>query len=43
MWETIPLPDSLFGIYPLLSPFEWLIYRARHRGAKPPSGATLAS
>jgi hypothetical protein len=43
MWETIPLPDSLFGVYPLLSPFEWLIHRARHRGAKPPSGATLAS
>jgi hypothetical protein len=42
MWETIPLPDFLFGIYPLLSPFEWLIYRVRQRGAKPPSGATLA-
>jgi hypothetical protein len=42
MWETIPLPDSLFGLYPLLSPFEWLIHRVRQRGAKPPSGATLA-
>jgi hypothetical protein len=42
MWETIPLPDFLFGIYPLLSPFEWLIYRARQRGTKPTSGATLA-
>jgi hypothetical protein len=42
MWETIPLPDFLFGIYALLSPFEWLIYRARQRGTKPPSGATLA-
>jgi hypothetical protein len=42
MWETIPLPDFLFGIYPLLSPFEWLIYRARQRGTKPPPGATLA-
>ncbi len=42
MWETIPLPDSLFGIYPLLSPFEWLVHRVRQRGAKPPSGATLA-
>jgi len=42
MWETIPLPDYLFGIYPLLSPFEWLIHRIRNRGAKPPSGATMA-
>jgi hypothetical protein len=24
MWETIPLPDLLFPLYPLLSPFEWL-------------------
>ena len=42
MWETIPLPDFLFGIYPLLSPFEWLIYRARQRRTKPPAGTTLA-
>ncbi len=42
MWETIPLPDSLFWVYPLFSPFEWLIHRARHRRAKPPSGSTLA-
>jgi hypothetical protein len=41
MWEAIPLPDSLFGIYPLLSPLEWLIHRVRQRGTKPPSGATL--
>jgi hypothetical protein len=34
MWETLPLPDFLFGIYPLLSPLEWLIYRVRQRGAK---------
>jgi Uncharacterised nucleotidyltransferase len=31
MWETIPLPDFLFGIYPLLSPFEWAIHRLRLR------------
>lgn len=42
MWETIPLPDWLFWVYPLLSPFEWLIFRVRQWGAKPPSGATLA-
>jgi hypothetical protein len=29
MWETIPLPDFLFGLYPLLSPFEWVIFRVR--------------
>jgi len=29
MWETIPLPDWMFGIYPLLSPFEWMIFRLR--------------
>jgi len=40
MWETIPLPDWLFGIYPFLSPFEWAIYRLRHLWAKPPSGST---
>ena len=37
MWETIPLPDFLFGIYPLLSPFEWAIYRLRQWWAKPAS------
>jgi hypothetical protein len=42
MWETIPLPDWLFGIYPFLSPFEWAIYRLRHVWAKPPSGSTLS-
>jgi hypothetical protein len=41
MWETIPLPDYLFGIYPLLSPFEWAIYRLRQWLAKPPSTAAL--
>jgi len=41
MWETIPLPDFLFGIYPLLSPFEWAIYRMRQRWAKPASPGTL--
>lgn len=43
MWETIPLPDWLFWLYPLLSPFEWLIYRAGHRETKPPTSAPLAS
>ena len=38
MWETIPLPDSLFGLYPLLSPFEWVAFRMRQRFARPPSG-----
>jgi hypothetical protein len=42
MWETIPLPDFLFGIYPLLSPFEWAIYRLRQWWSKPGSNATLA-
>ncbi len=42
MWETIPLPDSLFGIYPLLSPLEWGIYRLRQWWSKPASGRTLA-
>jgi len=41
MWETIPLPDFLFGIYPLLSPFEWAIYRLRQWRAKPASSTTL--
>jgi hypothetical protein len=31
MWETIPLPDFLFGLYPLLSPFEWLIFRLQSK------------
>jgi hypothetical protein len=42
MWETIPLPDFLFGIYPLLSPFEWAIFRLLHRVGKPGPGASLA-
>ena len=29
MWETIPLPDSLFGLYPLLSPIEWGMFRLK--------------
>jgi hypothetical protein len=41
MWETMPLPDFLFGIYPLLSPFEWAIYRLRQWWAKPASPRTL--
>ncbi len=42
MWETIPLPDFLFGIYPLLSPFEWAIFRLRHWLGKARSNASLA-
>jgi hypothetical protein len=41
MWETIPLPDFLFGMYPLLSPFEWAIFRLRQWWAKPASSGTL--
>jgi hypothetical protein len=41
MWETIPLPDFLFGIYPLLSPFEWAIYRLRQGRTKPAANNTL--
>lgn len=37
MWESIPLPDFLFGIYPLLSPFEWVVFRVRQWRGKPPS------
>ena len=42
MWETIPLPDFLFGIYPLLSPFEWVVFRVRQWMAKPPSSICLS-
>jgi hypothetical protein len=31
MWETLRLPDSLFFLYPLLSPVEWLLFRLRGR------------
>jgi hypothetical protein len=41
MWETIPLPDFLFGIYPLLSPLEWAIFRMRQWLAKPAPNRTL--
>jgi hypothetical protein len=29
MWQTIPLPDILFPLYPLLSPVEWILFRLR--------------
>lgn len=35
MWEAIPLPDFLFGLYPLLSPFEWLLFRVRQGLVRP--------
>jgi hypothetical protein len=32
MWKTMPLPDFLFWLYPLLSPLEWVAFRLRrHR------------
>ena len=42
MWETIPLPDFLFGIYPLLSPFEWIVFRLRQWLGKPPTSVSLS-
>jgi len=42
MWESIPLPDFLFGIYPLLSPFEWVVFRLRQWLGKPSSSVTLS-
>jgi Uncharacterised nucleotidyltransferase len=42
MWESIPLPDFLFGIYPLLSPFEWVAFRVRQWLTKPSSSITLS-
>jgi hypothetical protein len=42
MWETIPLPDFLFGIYPLLSPFEWVVFRLRQWLGKPPTSISLS-
>ena len=35
MWQTIPLPDYLFGLYPLLSPVEWVLFRLRKQKAPP--------
>jgi hypothetical protein len=35
MWQTLPLPDLLFPLYPLLSPIEWLAFRLRRWLAKP--------
>jgi hypothetical protein len=35
MWQTFPLPDSLFGLYPLLSPLEWALFRLRRQKAPP--------
>jgi hypothetical protein len=40
MWQTFPLPDILFGLYPLLSPLEWALFRLRQRWAKPAYSAT---
>jgi hypothetical protein len=38
MWETLPLPDALFPLYPLLSPLEWLLFRL-HRRTTPSADA----
>ena len=35
MWQTFPLPDPLFGLYPLLSPLEWALFRMRKQKAPP--------
>jgi len=35
MWKTIPLPDFLFYLYPLLSPLEWFVIRLRRHRPKP--------
>lgn len=35
MWQTFPLPDRLFGLYPLLSPIEWVLFRLRKQKAPP--------
>jgi len=35
MWQTFPLPDPLFGLYPLLSPVEWARFRLRKLKAPP--------
>lgn len=41
MWKTMPLPDFLFGLYPLLSPLEWVVFRLRrHRPDTGPSVST---
>lgn len=33
MWQSFPLPDYLFGLYPLLSPVEWVLFRMRKQKA----------
>jgi hypothetical protein len=35
MWKTMPLPDFLFWLYPLLSPLEWVAFRLRRQRPKP--------
>jgi hypothetical protein len=35
MWQTFPLPDLLFFLYPLLSPVEWVLFRMRKQKAQP--------
>ena len=34
VWSTFNLPDSLFLLYPLLSPFEWLLFHSFGMKAK---------
>jgi hypothetical protein len=31
VWRWVSLPDALFPLYPLLSPFEWVIFHVHHR------------
>ena len=34
MWEVVNLPDQFFFLYPLFSPVEWILFRARTRRAR---------
>lgn len=36
MWQTLPLPDSLFWLYPFLSPLEWVAFRLARRRTRSP-------
>ena len=44
MWQTFPLPDRLFALYPLLSPIEWGLFQFRKWRTKPSNSTqTLSS
>jgi Uncharacterised nucleotidyltransferase/Transglutaminase-like superfamily len=48
VWQRFDLPDALFALYALLSPFEWVIFHVQHRWARfrctarPPADIGLA-